>query len=398
MSRFPHLPETFILREMTELEKLGLNIFLFPLIRQNPGVVHREAQPWIEKAIFTPYFSLPIFLSILKAFFTVPLKFVGAFFLIIYYNFSSLNFLSRAILLFPKAVHIAMQAKQMEIDHFHVHYATHPSLVAWIIKYLTGISYSVTIHAHDIFIRKTMLAEKLGQAKFIVAISEYNKKYVVREISKTLGHKIHVVHCGIRPEVYNRDSSFHAQRDEEFQIISIGSLQEYKGQKYLIEACSILRESDINFHCHIIGEGEMRHVLEAKISNYDLEGHITLHGGLPQEEVAGYLVRGNCYVQPSIIAKNKKMEGIPVSIMEAMAAKLPVVASRISGIPEIVIHNQTGILVEEKDPKQLAEAILFFYQNPVKAQAMAQFASQLVENEYNLVVNTQKIYNVITSI
>jgi len=360
-------------------------------------VIHREAQHWIKKAIFTPYFSFEILLSLIKAVFSVPVKFFAAFFLIIYHNLTSLNFLLRAILLFPKSVHIAMQAKKMGIDHFHAHFATHPALVAWIIKYLTGISYSVTIHAHDIFIRKTMLAEKLGQAKFIVSISEFNKRFVSQEISNSLLQKIQIVHCGIRPDAYSRNSTFRSKCDSEYQIISIGSLQEYKGQIFLIQACSILRESEINFHCHIIGEGELRPVLEAAIRDYGLERQVTLHGGLPQEEVAGHLVRGNCYVQPSIIAKNKKMEGIPVSIMEAMAARLPVVASRISGIPEIVIHNRTGILVEEKDPKELAEAIVFLYQNPAKAEAMVKSASQLVENQFNLVVNAKKIYDVFAS-
>ncbi len=300
-------------------------------------------------------------------------------------------------MLFPKSVHIAMQAKKIGIDHFHVHYATHPALVAWIIKFLTGITYSVTIHAHDIFIRKTMLAEKLGQAKFIVAISEFNKNYVSQEVSNSLLPKIHVVHCGIRPDDYVRGSSAQKEQGAEYQIISIGSLQEYKGQKYLLEACSILKESEMNFHCHIIGEGEMRQVLETSILEFALESRVTLHGGLAQEDVARHLVRGNCYVQPSIIAKNKKMEGIPVAIMEAMAAKIPVVATKISGIPEIVIHNRTGILVDEKDAKQLAAAILFCYQNPVEVQTMVKLARQLVEKEYHLVDNAKKIYEVFVS-
>jgi len=394
MSRFPHLPETFILREMTELEKLGLEIFLFPLIRQNPGVIHHEAQPWIEKAVFTPYLSLEIIFSFFIALFTVPIRLISAFFLIIFHNLSSPNFLFRAILLFPKSVHISMLAKKNGVDHFHVHYATHPALVAWIIQYLTGISYSVTIHAHDIFIRQTMLAEKLGQAQFVIAISEFNKRFVSENVSHSLEDKIHVVHCGIRPEAYTRAPSFLSEKDQAYQIISIGSLQEYKGQIFLIQACSILRESGMNFHCHLIGEGEMRPELEAAIQEYGLGNLVTMHGGLSQEAVARHLVRGNCYVQPSIIARNKKMEGIPVAIMEAMAANLPVIATDISGIPEIVIPKRTGLLVEEKNPQKLADAILYIYNHPVEAETMAQAARQLVRDDYNLVVNTRKIYNI----
>ena len=142
----------------------------------------------------------------------------------------------------------------------------------------------------------------------------------------------------------------------------------------------------------------MRPALKAAILENGLERMVTLHGGLPQEEVARHLVRANCYVQPSIIARNKKMEGIPVAIMEAMAAKLPVIATNISGISEIVIHNRTGLLVEEKNPQEIAEAIAYIYHHPTEADTMAEAANQLVHDEFNLITNAQKIYDVFMGI
>jgi len=392
MSRFPHLPETFILREMTELEKHDLDIFLFPLIKQDSKIIHQEAQKWIKKAQFTPYISRQILESNIRIFLSRPQKYFTIFVKMVYLNLTSLNFLLRSLALFPKSIYFAEIAEEQNIEHFHAHYATHPALVAWIIMNITGISYSVTVHAHDIFVRKTMLAEKLKNAQFIIAISEFNKDYLVEKIYPTLAEKTHVIHCGIRPETYSGDMSSSPDNRSEFELISIGSLQKYKGQIYLIEACEQLMKSGIPFHCHIIGEGEERSVLENLISRFGLSSYVTLHGGLPQEQVAQYLQRGDCYIQPSIIAPNKKMEGIPVSIMEAMASNLPVVATKISGIPELVRHQLTGLLVNEKNAKELAEAIVFLYQNPNKAKEFARKGRELVKTEFNLVENTKKIY------
>jgi len=392
MSRFPHLPETFILREMTELEKYPIDICLFPLIRQNAPTVHQEAIPWVEKANFTPYISSDILKANIKYFLKFPSRYISALIKVVYYNIGSLNFLIRALILFPKSVYLARQGEELGIDHFHVHYATHPALAAWIINYFTGIDYSVTVHAHDIFIRKAMLSQKLCEAKFIIAISEFNKCYLSEKVDSSLLDKTHVVHCGIRPEDYQETLGSTRSDSSIFTILSIGSLQIYKGHKYLISACERLRNLQIQFHCHIIGEGEERSNLEALIRGFNLEDYITLHGAMPQEDVGRYLQIANCYVQPSIIAPNKKMEGIPVAIMEAMAAGLPVVATGLSGIPEIVHDGKTGLLVPEKDPTALANAIVYYYQHPKEANKIAESSKEYVKREFNLSITTSKIY------
>ena len=182
VSRFPHLSETFILREMNALEKLKQQIVLFPLIRQYQTTVHTEAENWIARAHFKPYISLAIFKSNLRIFIKNPRCFLDVFRQTIVGNLRSFQFLIRAVLLFPKAVAISEDVEAQGVKHIHAHYATHPALVAWIIHRFSGTPYSLTVHAHDIFVCRVMLDTKLREAEFIVAISEFNRKYLEENV------------------------------------------------------------------------------------------------------------------------------------------------------------------------------------------------------------------------
>ena len=179
VSRFPHLPETFILREMIHLEKLGWEVELYPLVIQRQDLIHEEARPWLARAHAVPWLSLPLIRANLGRFIRQPGQYLSLLGRVVRENMSSPKFLSRALLLFPRAVWMAYHFKREGISHIHAHYATHPALVAWLIHQLTGIPYSVTVHAHDIFVEKPMLATKLHDSVFISSISEFNRQYLV---------------------------------------------------------------------------------------------------------------------------------------------------------------------------------------------------------------------------
>lgn len=319
MSRFPHLPETFILREMNALEAQGWQVALYPLIKQRDSVIHKEAERWVSRARYFPFFSFDILRANLFRFYRTPWSYIKLFAQVLRENLPSSKFLSRALFLFPKAVRMAEQMVDEEVDHVHAHYATHPVLVAWIVHQLTGLSYSLTVHAHDIFVDQTMLPTKLRDSAFVVAISAFNRDFLVQTVGETIGAKTHVVHCGIDPFKYQRKMEV-ATANERFEIITVGSLQAYKGQIYLLRACEMLRERGVIFRCRVIGEGEERPRLEAFIAAHQLDDHIELMGALAQDEVARCLQTADCYVQPSVITETGKMEGIPVSIMEAFAS------------------------------------------------------------------------------
>ena len=389
MSRFPHLSETFILREMNELSRIGWQISLYPIILQNQKVIHDEAQLWISRVKNIPFISLTIVLENVRVFLKRPVKYMRILGRSLWENHSSLKFALRAIALFPKAVYTGRQMQMEGIQHIHSHYATHPAFVAWVIHQMTGISYSITVHAHDIFVCTAMLETKIQDAAFVAAISEYNRAYLAKLLGAWVLEKTHLVHCGIEPSRFQERQ--HVDIVDPLEIISIGSLQPYKGFQYLIRACADLRDRGISYRCRIIGGGESQSQLEKLISELDLTEQVKLLGPLPQHTVSDLLPKADCYVQPSVITPSGKMEGIPVSIMEALACALPVVATAISGIPELVIHDETGYLVPPMDSSALADAIANIYWDAQRAGQLGRNGRKLVLREFELSSNVKAL-------
>ena len=384
------MPETFILREMNAMAELGWPISLYPLILQEQAVVHPEAQSWLEKANHLPFFSWGVMKANGRYLFKNPLRFLTIWMRTVKENLQSPNLFLRALALLPKAAYAAQLMQEEGISHIHAHYATHPALVAWIIHQLTGIPYSITVHAHDIFVRTAMLKTKLQGAAFIAAISQFNREYLANLVGDWVVDKIHIVHCGIIPQNYPIRLNV-LESGQPIEIITIGSLQPYKGQIHLVEACAHLKKWGVPFHCRIIGEGEERPNLEKLISAHQLQDQVKLLGAKTQEEVASLLPTAHCYIQPSIITPSGKMEGIPVSIMEAMACELPVVATQLSGVPELVRPNETGYLVPPADSVTLASTIAQVHGNYESAKQLAINGRYLILQEFELTDNANRL-------
>lgn len=385
MSRFPLLSETFILREMIEIEKHGHEIVLYPIQCLKQSVIHPDAEKWIVRANCIPFISMSILKENIKTFLSKPFTYLSLIFRIIQGNISSLDFLTKGLYLFPKAVFTARQLQLEKVEHIHAHYATHPSLEAWVIHKLTGISYSITIHSHDIYDCHAMLEAKLKDADFLVPISQYNVNYMSDLLGGWIRKKSHVIHCGIDPILYEKTTIEERSNRAFFQILQIGTFHWKKGQVYLIQSMAKLREMGIPFQLSIIGEGEERKKIETEIRRFQLEDQVKLLGAKTQIEVAELLKTADCYVQSSV------SEGIPVAIMEAMATGLPVVATNITGIPELVLDEKTGILVQAANPAEIANALARLFANDILKRDMAQNGRDWVINEFNLQKNSKKL-------
>ncbi|QTA91878.1 glycosyltransferase [Desulfonema magnum] len=390
MTRFPKLSETFILREMNELERLGYDIALYPLIFQKESVIHEEAESWIPRIRHFPFVSPDVLKTNWDCLIRDPFAYASLWALVVRENRASLKILSRAVVLFPKVMLMAREMQKQGIEHIHAHFATYPALAAWLIHQLTGIGFSVTVHANDIFVHQKMLDTKLRDAVFIIAISEYNREFLSDAAGSRVRNKTHVIHCGIRTENYRPRHNIN-QHNERFEILSIGRLEPKKGYRYLIQSCALLREQGISFRCRIIGDGEERPVLERMITEMNLTAMVELLGPLPQKAVARVLPTAHCYVQPSIITPSGRMEGIPVSLMEAMSCNLPVAASDISGIPELVKHGETGWLVPPADASALAETLSAIYANPDQASHIARNGRTFVRHAFELRTNVERL-------
>jgi len=197
MSRFPKISETFILNEMIALKKKGIRIEIFPLIRERQKVVHEEAAALVDSVNFFPLMSVSIVKANWFFFHKQPLTYVRTLISILKGTFGSLNFFFGALGIFPKSVRFAQEMMDLGVNHVHAHFATHPTVSAFIINRLTGIPYSFTAHGSDLHVERRMLDKKVEMASFVITVSAYNKKVIIDDCGEMVRNKIHVIHCGI---------------------------------------------------------------------------------------------------------------------------------------------------------------------------------------------------------
>jgi glycosyltransferase involved in cell wall biosynthesis len=230
-----------------------------------------------------------------------------------------------------------------------------------------------------------MLREKVAEAAFVVPISNYNKEIIVKQCGEQFRDKIVVIHCGVDTQVFqpvvNRPSN------GPFTILCTGTLHEVKGQTYLIEACQRLHARAIDFVCNFVGEGEDREMLAEQIVKAGLSERVHLLGRRTREEIAALLQAADVVVAPSVPTKGGKREGIPVVLMEAMGSGVPVVASGISGIPELVEHERSGLMTPPRDSAALAAALERMYRDPALRQRLGEAGRDKVIREFDLLTN-----------
>ena len=348
--RFPTLSETFIVREITALRARGWDIDIYPLWRHEPKQVHPDVPPLESSIRWQHPFSFATVLAAVRMMARRP----GA-------CLSSLGLIlselprrpRRAVIslgLFPVIVWIAADLDRRAVRHVHAHFASYPTLAALIIHRLTGISYSFTAHAYDLYVDPSHLPNKVSHATFIVTISEYNQ-LLLRPLAGN-ATPVHVIHCGV-----SLPASLPEREQGSRKIVCVARLEEKKGQRYLIEACGLLRQRGVSLHCTIVGGGPEMDRLQSLVSAGGLGDVVQLVGPQTSERVQAYLAGAGVFVLPSVVTPSGNAEGIPVALMEAMAAGIPVISTATTGIPELVVDEHTGLLVEPRDAPALADAI-----------------------------------------
>ena len=420
MSRFPKLTETFILYEMVAVENAGVEIEVYPLLRAKetdvkiegaslwnkfverfkksagPIKMHPEAKVYVDRAHFYPFLSLPILFAQLYYFFRKPLHYFGTLYTIVRANLGSANFLIGNLFIFPKAVFFAFHMQHNGISHVHAHFANHPAAVAFIIHRLSGIPYSFTAHGADLQVDQHMLCEKIKESAFTLTISEYNKKFIAEKCGVDLGKKVSVLYCGVDTNFFTPPiDKPQANLGEKFTILTIGTFYEVKGHKFLIEACKILENQGLDFNCFLVGSGPFQDQLNKQVIKSGLENRVIFYGQRNRQEIADLLKKADVLAMPSIPTDNGRREGIPVVIMEAMASGRPVVASNISGIPEIVKDGVNGFLIPPKDPISLAKALTDLYNDESLRVKFGEAGRETVLNQFDLQKNAITLFQMV---
>ena len=390
MSRFPKLSETFVLYEMLALQQHGAGVEVFPLINERAKVVHQEAKQFVDRAHYMPILSLPILKAQVHFLRKSPAAYLSIWAEVLRGTFGSANYMLGGLGNIPKAVRFAYEMAGLGVTHVHAHFANHPTVAALVVHRLLNIPFSFTAHAHDLYVDQHMLKQKVRAAAFVVAISEYNKELIVKHCGEDIRNKVVVVHCGVDTRLFQpREASNMVKK--QFTIVCVGSLEEKKGQTYLVEACRILKDRGLDFVCHLIGDGQTRPMLEAQIRRDKLENVVRLEGGQPRDAVLKMLNQADVVALPSIRTKSGKMEGIPVALMEPLACEVPVVSTRTSGIPELVEDGKTGLLVPPEDSVALADALQRLANDPELGRRMGEAGREKVLREFDLGKTTAKL-------
>ena len=393
VSRFPKLTETFVLCEMLAVEKLGIQIELYPLLRERSDVMHVEAARMVQRAHYQPFLSWRFVPSHLHFLTRKPHKYAGALWSLLRGTWGSFRYFAGALAIFPKAVYLAGMIQAQGVTRVHAHFANHPTAAAFVIHRLTGIPYSFTTHGSDVHCDRHMLREKVAEAVAVVTVSEEQRELIIDECGDQVRNKVGVIHTGIDTDKFappSEDRRSHETADP-FNVLCIGTMHEVKGQTFLIEACRRLRERGSNIECHLVGDGPDKSSLAKQVAEADLAGRVHFHGCRTRDEIARLLKRMDILAAPSVPTKDGRREGIPNAIKEAMASGVPVVASDSSGIPELVKDNHNGLLVPPGDPEALANAMDRLTTEPALRRRLARAARNSILRHFDVNTNAANL-------
>jgi len=249
--------------------------------------------------------------------------------------------------------------------------------------------FTVTMHSSDFMMRgrrrRRYVMKVCRDAKAVVTISEYNKRYLAR-----IGvdpSKVHVIRAGVNLKRLKRSSDYKPSG----KVLFVGRLVRYKGLEYLLKAASLLKSKGVKFEVWIVGEGPMLMELKGLAASLRIDDVVKFYGAVPDQDLVRIYEGASVFVHPSVELEDGRKDGVPVSMMEAMAMELPVVSTWCSGIPELVDHHANGILVPQRDHERLAEAVCYLLENPGVAKEYGRGARGKVMRDYNIEVNALKL-------
>ncbi len=352
LRKFPVLSETFILNEILALEAQGMHVTIFSLTRPNIPRFHEDLPKLKASILYVPEIVTPG--AVLKYNKRSRKRHSKRYLRTLSYVLKS----GKAGLLwrFLQACFVSEKAAHLGLHHLHAHFATRATTVAFLSSMMSGIPYSFTAHAFDIFRKeysRKALLKKIQNSKFMVTVSDFNKAHL-ETLAPVESNRIVRVYNGIDLSRFSANGS---TQQTPFTILCVARLVEKKGHADLIQACKLLRERGISFRCWIVGMGLLRKDLDKQIRDSDLGDTVFLLGPHTQLEVVERYHSSDLFVLPCRVDSDGNRDGLPVSIVEALACGLPVVSTAVTGIPEVIAHGENGLLVPDNNPVILADAI-----------------------------------------
>jgi glycosyltransferase involved in cell wall biosynthesis len=358
---YPRISETFISNEIRLLEKLGFAIHLFSMRQPRESFTHdsvkkiRAAVDYLPETLIKP---LPLLLYHNLRLAAKNPRIYGAALKTAYGRFLRTRKSATLKHLLQAGYLVQRLLPERRVTHLHAHFAHSPTSVAMFTSRLTGLPFSFTAHAKDIYTSDPrQIREKIGLARFVVTCTEYNRKHL-HELSDGNATPIHRNYHGIDVELFSSNDEIPKIPVKPYQILTIARLTAKKGLPTIYQALRLLCDQGVSL-CHThIGGGEDRQKITSLIKELNLGSVTRLLGTQPHQVVLDHYQKADLFVLGCEIAPDGDRDGIPNVLAESMAVGLPVVATHISGIPELVEHDRTGLLVSPGQPDKLAEAML----------------------------------------
>ncbi len=355
VKRFPRLSQTFVLNELLALERQGLRLTVISLRRSDEA--HSGYAELAAPVLYLDGQGTPE----------------------------------------AEAAQIAPLVSARGVTHIHAHFATRAATVASLVSAATGVPFSFTAHAHDIFhagVDRSALAATMARAASVVTVSEYNRRYLEGLLAAE-GRTGRVLRLYNGVDLSRLCPTAGPRRPG--LIVGVGRLIAKKGFAVLVAAMRLLRAVGHRASCLIIGEGEERPRLEAQIAAAGLAESVRLAGALAPAQVARLVGEAEVFALPCLVDAAGDRDGMPTVLVEAMALGTPVVSTDVAGIPELVQHGRTGLLGAEGDPASLAAALARLLDDAALRERLRVAALARVRTDFDLERNVFRLRGLFTA-
>jgi len=389
-SQFPEMHETFVARELVAIRYSGTALKIYSLKNCHDRVIHAEGRKLLDITTYVPWDEWQTWRDAFFQGVCHPFRSFLTLLSTLVNHRESAATLLKSIVVWVQALALVKIIRKDGITHLHAHWATMPTSTAVILSQLTGIPFSFTAHAWDIFVKNGSLKKKVRLAQKVITCTSYNQAYL-QTLYPAHRKKIVLHYHGVDLNRFQPAQSESNHPNKAPIFLTVGRFVEQKGYDDLISAYRILRQKGVAFRAILIGDGPLKEKIRKRIFTEGLLNEVTIRPGTSQTELQLLYRDARAFVLPSVIAANRDRDGIPNVIFEAMAMERAVISTPISGIPEAVIDEQTGLMVPPHDPEALAQSMEKLILNPGLAHALGRDGRRRVLEKFDQTIHMKTL-------
>ncbi len=385
---FPKPSETFIFREVANLRKLGLDLQVFTLY----GPLTRDLSPEMQSfSLRVERLGLPYLRSAWQNFLFWWIKQPAVTWrllkTVVFRHWRGPEREAESLWGALCGFYLARRFQEEKITHIHAPWACGPATAAWVAAHLTGIPFSFTGRAHDVFTPDSLLREKIRDAAFVRGESRAVLQQLNGLTDRKSG-KFRLTYNGVPLTV---PALAPVAMQQPYRLLALGRLVGTKGFDFLIAACKILKDGGLDFHLTLGGSGPKERQLKQLARRLGLAAQISFPGFISYDRVAEQFCRADIFLMPGTIDASGNRDGLPTVILEALLHRLPVIATDVAGIGEVIEDGVTGLLIPPKDPQAIAEAVLRLIRDREAALALAERGRSRICLDFNAERNHRRV-------